>query len=140
MNLLKINQAWVVLFIAAVLVFTASSYSAAGEEANKTSTQSQQILIAASSDEDDVNDPLESINRAIFSFNEFILDLLLRPISEVYKDNLPAVFRTGVKNFITNLSTPVTIANHFLQGDPDEALRSVGRMMANTIVGIGGIG
>jgi len=138
-NLLKINQAWVALFVAAVLVFTASSYSAAGEEANKTSTQSQQILIAASSDDDDVNDPLESINRAIFNFNEFILDLLLRPISEVYKDNLPAVFRTGVKNFITNLSTPVTIANHFLQGDPDEALRSVGRMMANTIVGIGGM-
>ena len=37
-------------------------------------------------DEDDVNDPLEAINRSIFKFNEFILNLLLRPISNVYND------------------------------------------------------
>jgi len=135
----KINRVWVGLLVAVVLVFAAPSYSAAGEGANKTSSQIQQILIATSSDEDDVNDPLESINRAIFNFNEFILDLLLRPVADLYKDNLPAVFRTGIKNFITNLSTPLTVANHFLQGEPDEALRSVGRMMANTIVGIGGL-
>ena len=139
MNFFKINQVWVGLLIAVVLVFAVPSDSAAGEGANKTSSQIQQILIATSSDDDDVNDPLESINRAIFNFNEFILDLLLRPVADLYKDNLPAVFRTGVKNFITNLSTPVTVVNHFLQGEPDEALRSVGRMMANTIVGIGGL-
>ena len=127
------------LLIAVVLVFAVPSDSAAGEGANKTSSQIQQILIATSSDDDDVKDPLESINRAIFNFNEFILDLLLRPVADLYKNSLPAVFRTGVKNFITNLSTPVTVANHFLQGEPDEALRSVGRMMANTIVGIGGL-
>ena len=135
----KINRVWVGLLVAVVLVFAAPSYSAAGEGANKTSSQIQQILIATSSDDDDVKDPLESINRAIFNFNEFILNLLLRPVADLYKDNLPAVFRTGIKNFITNLSTPVTVANHFLQGEPDEALRSVGRMMANTIVGIGGL-
>ena len=139
MEFFKINRVWVGLLVAVVLVFAAPSYSAAGEGANKTSSQIQQILIATSSDDDDVNDPLESINRAIFNFNEFILDLLLRPVADLYKDNLPAVFRTGIKNFITNLSTPVTVANHFLQGEPDEALRSVGRMMANTIVGIGGL-
>ena len=139
MNFYKINQVWVGLLIAVVLVFAVPSDSAAGEGANKTSSQIQHNLIATSSDEDDVNDPLESINRAIFNFNEFILDLLLRPVADLYKDNLPAVFRTGVKNFITNLSTPVTVGNHLLQGEPDEALRSVGRMMANTIVGIGGL-
>ena len=139
MEFFKINRVWVGLLFAVVLVFAAPSYSAAGEGANKKSSQIQQILIATSSDDDDVNDPLESINRAIFNFNEFILDLLLRPVADLYKDNLPAVFRTGIKNFITNLSTPVTVANHFLQGEPDEALRSVGRMMANTIVGIGGL-
>ena len=139
MEFFKINRVWVGLLVVVVLVFAAPSYSAAGEGANKMSSQIQQILIATSSDDDDVNDPLESINRAIFNFNEFILDLLLRPVADLYKDNLPAVFRTGVKNFITNLSTPVTVANHLLQGEPDEALRSVGRMMANTIVGIGGL-
>ena len=48
------------------------------------------------------------------------------------------VFRTGVKNFLVNLSSPITIVNLLLQGEPDEALRSVGRLMTNTIVGIGG--
>jgi phospholipid-binding lipoprotein MlaA len=111
----------------------------ANEKLNATIIADNQIYVASLSDEDDVNDPLEAINRSIFKFNEFILNLLLRPISNVYNDNLPAVFRIGVKNFLTNLSSPISVANHLLQGEPDEALRSVGRIMANTIVGFGGL-
>ena len=132
MSTLKIKFLWVGLLIASTLVFSAPGYSFANDNAPQT-------LVAASNDtEEDVNDPLEPLNRKIFQFNEFIMDLILRPVADLYNENLPVVFRTGISNFLTNLSTPVTVANHILQGEPEEALRSVGRFMTNTVVGIGG--
>ena len=38
----------------------------------------------AAQDEDEVHDPLESVNRVIFGFNEFFYASLLRPISKAY--------------------------------------------------------
>ena len=139
LNLYKTKQVWLILLFAASFMFSSPNYVTAGEKTNSTPIENYQILIASLSDEDDVNDPLEEINRSIFIFNEFILNLLLRPVSDAYNDNLPAAFRTGVKNFLVNLSTPISVANQLLQGEPDEALRSVGRLMANTIIGIGGL-
>jgi phospholipid-binding lipoprotein MlaA len=127
------------LLLAASFMFSVPNFCLADGKINYPTIENDLVLIAALNEDDGVNDPFESINRSIFKFNEFILDLLLRPISDVYNNKLPAVFRGGVKNFLTNLSTPITVANHLLQGEPEEALRSVGRMMANTIVGIGGL-
>jgi len=133
------KRVWFFLLLAASFMFSNPGYSLANDKTNDPTLENHQILIASLTEEDGVNDPLEAINRSIFKFNEFILNLLLRPISDVYNDNLPAVFRVGVKNFLSNLTIPISVANHLLQGKPDEALRSVGRLMANTIVGIGGL-
>ena len=135
------RHVWLFLFLAAFFVIFGPNNSVAGEKLAREPINSNYVLVASSNyeNDDDVNDPLESLNRSIFKFNEFLLTLLLRPISDAYNDNLPAVFRVGVKNFLANLSTPISVANHLLQGEPDEALRSVGRFVTNTIVGIGGI-
>ena len=89
--------------------------------------------------EEDINDPFEVVNRFIFEFNEFIQALLLRPVAALYNENLPLVFRSGVSNFLNNLSAPITVANQILQGDPNSAMRLVGRFLVNSTVGIGGI-
>ena len=139
LNLYKIKKSWVFLFLISSCLYFSPNYATSSEKINVVADNNQQVLIASLIDTDNVNDPLEAINRSIFKFNEFILNLLLRPISTAYNDNLPVVFRTGVKNFLANLSTPISVANHLLQGDPDEALRSVGRLMTNTIIGMGGL-
>ncbi len=133
------KHVWLFLFLAVSFLFYGSNHVTAAEKLSDSAVQNEQVFIASLNDKNSVNDPLEAFNRSIFSFNEFILNLLLRPISNAYNDNLPAVFRVGVKNFLTNLSTPINVVNFLLQGEPDEALRSVGRLMANTIIGMGGI-
>ena len=89
--------------------------------------------------DDDVNDPLEPINRAIFSFNEVVQDAVLRPVGHAYNDNVPANMRLGIGNFLTNLGSPISFVNNVLQGDLKEAFHVLVRMFVNTTIGIGGI-
>jgi len=96
-------------------------------------------IAALASDNENDNDPLESMNRFFFAFNEVLLEYLFQPISEVYTAVFPELFRTGVSNVVDNIATPVTVANSLLQGDPDRAMNALGRFMVNTIVGVGGL-
>ena len=121
-----------------------ASYVGATEQYTPEHVGSQGIIEVAKAepekgDEEEVNDPLEPVNRVVFKFNEFFQSILLRPIANLYNENLPAVFRSGVSNFLNNIATPVTVANQILQGNPEEAVRSVGRFMVNSSLGIGGI-
>lgn len=99
----------------------------------------QNVVLLAQVDDDDVNDPLESMNRVIFNFNEFVMSVLFRPVATLYNESLPEGFRSGVSNFLDNLSTPVTVANQLLQGDTDGAIVSVSRFLVNSTMGIGGL-
>ena len=94
---------------------------------------------AAQPADDDVNDPIEPVNRAIFAFNELFLDFVLGPISQVYQEVFPAVVREGIRNILLNLSTPVVLANDILQGEPQRALETLARAVVNTTVGMGGV-
>ncbi len=121
----------------ALFVWTAIPASAlAGQPVVKITPPMQ---LAATTDDDDVNDPLEPVNRLIFGFNEIVHQNLLGPVADIYNRNLPQTMRTGVSNFLTNLSSPVTFANNLLQGDFFTALDIVVRFLVNSTVGIGGI-
>lgn len=125
--------------VAAILVAPIDGH-ANDEDVNPSGQKTSGIYIAQSNDdEDDVNDPLEPMNRVIFGFNDVFQTYLLDPAANLYNENLPATVRAGVGNFLTNIATPVTVANQLLQGEPEEALRTVGKFMTNTLVGIGGL-
>lgn len=94
---------------------------------------------AAQPADDDVNDPFEPVNRVIFAFNEFFLDFVLGPISQVYQEVFPAIVREGIRNVLLNLTTPVVLANDILQGEPQRALETLARAVVNTTIGMGGI-
>lgn len=96
------------------------------------------VQLAAAAEED-LNDPLEPVNRVIFQFNEVFQDALLRPASKAYETVLPDQVRAGVGNVLENLSAPVVVVNDLLQGDIDRAVVTAARFMINTVAGIGGI-
>ena len=52
--------------------------------------------------EDEIFDPLEPVNRAIFSFNNFADKIILEPAAKGYK-KLPSPVQSGVGNFFSNL-------------------------------------
>jgi len=128
---------WPVALLMAVLAFGLAvpeiSFAASMEE-----TDSVHVTLAQASGEEAVNDPLESLNRSIFEFNEGLQDVLLRPIAKFYNANVNLTVRQGISNFLDNLSSPVIFANDLLQGEFERALTTFGRAFINTTIGIVG--
>ena len=87
----------------------------------------------------EISDPLEPINRAVFSFNNAVDIILFEPVAKVYRFVFPEIIRDSVRNFMLNLRTPLTFAHNILQGDFDDAGVSAGRFLMNTTVGVGGL-
>lgn len=87
----------------------------------------------------EVYDPLEPFNRTVFAFNEGVDYVVLNPLTEVYRFVVPDVFRLAISNFLTNIKSPVYLANELLQGDIDGAVLVTQRFVFNTFTGFGGL-
>lgn len=81
-------------------------------------------------------DPFESINRAVFTFNENADEYVVKPAAEAYKFVLPEFVRTGVTNFFSNIGDVFVAANNLLQGKPENAANDIGRFLVNSTIGI----
>jgi len=92
------------------------------------------IPFVTSASED--NDPLEGMNRAIYSFNETLDGSVMKPIAKGYKAVMPNFAVKGVNNFYNNLRDIVTVANDLLQLKIVYAAHDSGRVIVNSTVGI----
>jgi phospholipid-binding lipoprotein MlaA len=88
---------------------------------------------------EDNNDPFEPVNRAIFGFNEYFYKYILGPTSHVYKNYTPDFFQDMVGNLLGNLHEPLVMVNDILQFEGERALVSAGRLVTNSVFGIGGL-
>ncbi len=87
----------------------------------------------------DVNDPIESINRVTFAFNEAVDEAVLAPVAKGYRALFPRPVRKGISNFLSNLSQPWGAANSAFQGNFSNAGTAIGRFLINTTIGVLGI-
>ena len=94
---------------------------------------------AGSSQAQDGKDPLEPLNRAVFSFNEGLDTALLKPLATGYQAVVPELVRTGVGNVFGNFGDVWSAVNQLLQGKPVAAAQMTVRVATNTLFGIGGI-
>jgi phospholipid-binding lipoprotein MlaA len=85
------------------------------------------------------SDPLESINRPIFVFNDHLDRYLLKPVAEGYRFVLPDPAERGVSNFFDNLQDFNGTLNALLQWRLPEAARNGGRFLLNTSFGVLGL-
>ena len=83
-----------------------------------------------------VIDPLEPINRAIFDFNDVVDTLIFRPVAAVYGFIAPDLVKRSVRNFFANLNAPVILANDLLQLTFEDAGITTARFAINTTVGL----
>ncbi len=84
-------------------------------------------------------DPLEPMNRKVHSFNMAVDKVALRPLAKGYKKVVPSPIRRGVTNFFSNLTTPRSALNNFLQGKPKQGFNELGRFLFNSTLGLGGL-
>jgi phospholipid-binding lipoprotein MlaA len=84
-------------------------------------------------------DPLEPINRGIFSFNNTFDHYLFKPIAKGYDTVVPSLVKTGVSNVFQNVSDVQSIVSDAVQLKPAKLGDDLGRVLLNSTIGLGGI-
>ena len=87
----------------------------------------------------DQRDPWERYNRAMFTFNHNLDQAVIKPVAEVYRDYVPELIQTVIRNFFGNLRDIATAVHQLLQGKPGEAGNAVSRVAINSTVGFLGL-
>lgn len=90
-------------------------------------------------EEEEINDPIEPFNRLMWSFNENLYDYALEPVARGYSKVVPEKLRGLVKNFFSNIASPIHLVSSIIQGNKEKAGRSIGRFLVNTTFGMGGL-
>ena len=83
-----------------------------------------------------MQDPLEKVNRVVFSFNIIFDKIILRPIAITYRTIVPGFVRDRITYSLNNLGMPITAVNNVLQGELRKAGVSTGRFIINSTVGV----
>lgn len=84
-------------------------------------------------------DPFESYNRSMTSFNDSVDKAVLKPVATGYKTVVPSPLRTGVTNFFGNLGDLWTMVNYAFQGNGEKAYVHMVRFTTNSVLGLGGL-
>ncbi len=83
-------------------------------------------------------DPLESINRGVFWFNDKLYVYLFKPVARGLRV-IPEPARISVSNFFSNLGTPVRVANNLLQFKLTRTSSELARLLVNSTFGLAGL-
>ena len=121
------------IFIIFISIFSSNIIAAESDNVNTDSAD-----FNTGNYEDEIFDPLEPVNRAIFSFNNFADKIILEPAAKGYK-KLPSPIQSGIGNFLNNLKLPLVVVNQLLQGQGKNAAESSGRFIVNSTAGLLGL-
>lgn len=102
------------------------------------------LLVGCSSTPDneqkEVYDPLEPVNRKMWSLNYNYLDpYLIKPAATAYVNYMPSPVRRGLSNFFSNLGEPANAVNSLLMGNGREAADHFNRFWINSSFGLFGL-
>ena len=84
-------------------------------------------------------DPLEPMNRALYSVHDVVDTNVVKPIAEAYVAVVPKFIRTGFANVFNNVDDLFSAVNGLLQGKTEKAGNDFGRVLVNTLFGLGGL-
>ena len=101
-------------------------------------TDGELKLSSKKSNNEEVKDCFESVNRGVFAFNQGLDKVLFKPLAKGYR-KLPQPIRSGTSNALNNLGNVVTIPNNVLQGELKDAGINSLRLIINTTLGIAGV-
>ncbi len=87
----------------------------------------------------EIYDPLEKFNRKIYIFNDYLDLYFIQYVAISYRKGIPKVARNSIRNFLNNLSLPISSANSLLQGNVDNSLATFSNFLINSTVGVGGL-
>jgi phospholipid-binding lipoprotein MlaA len=86
-----------------------------------------------------MSDPIEGFNRVMFSVNDALDVMILRPVAAIYSYLMPPPAKPAAQRFFTNLGAPVVMLNDLVQLDGEDAAVTAGRFVINSTVGVLGL-
>lgn len=86
-----------------------------------------------------VDDPLESLNRVMFKFNDFMYMNVVRHVANGYRAVTPDPVERGASNFFKNLGYPIRLVGNLLQARVNGAWIETERFVVNTTLGVIGV-
>lgn len=90
-------------------------------------------------EEELIDDSFEGWNRAIFSFNQMLNQLLWQPIGYVYEIFVPEIVQKGIRNLLNHACEPLSLVNSLLQFDADKTTDHLVKILINSTFGLGGL-
>lgn len=84
------------------------------------------------------DDPWESWNRSMQSFNDGVDDYVMKPVAEGYRWITPDFVDQGISNFFSNIGDIRVTINDALQGKFAQSAFDGTRFFLNTTLGLGG--
>lgn len=83
-------------------------------------------------------DPWEGFNRSMFSFNEGLDRIVIKPVAKGYVAVVPTPINTIITNFFNNINDLMISVNNLLQGKVKDSATDLGRVVLNSTLGIAG--
>ncbi|TFW28300.1 MlaA family lipoprotein [Massilia horti] len=97
------------------------------------------LLLAGCATPQNPKDPFEPFNRTVFTFNDNVDRVALKPVATAYKDHVPGFMQTGVNNFFGNLNDLWSAANNFMQLKGQAGMNDLTRFGLNSTFGMLGL-
>lgn len=124
---------FVVLTIISALSLASLSFEAC---ANAASFSDEEDFENYDASNEEVYDPLEKYNRKIYVFNDFLDRYFLEYVAKEYRNDIPKPARDAVRNFLNNLSSPISAFNSFIQGKGENGLATFSNFLINSTIGV----
>jgi phospholipid-binding lipoprotein MlaA len=116
----------------------AAEGAATAERAKQSSAAAAPPVTPAEAPPLKTYDPWGHLNRFTYRFNARFDEAIFLPVANHYR-LLPSPLRAGVHNFFANLAEIDSMINYTLQGRLGRGIRSVGRFVINSSLGVGGL-
>jgi phospholipid-binding lipoprotein MlaA len=84
-------------------------------------------------------DPWEKANVFLYGVHRGVDLLFIRPLALTYTKILPSPVQRALSNFLRNLTAPLRVMCHLLQGHGKAAGKTAGAFVTNTLFGVGGL-
>ena len=136
---------YLLVFIALLAFFYLNPQAFANQEGQKTTLfyeeldDDEDFDLYEESSSTTIYDPFEAVNRKIYIFNDVMDRYFLEHVAKSYRLVIPKEARSLVRNFLVNISLPISATNSLAQGKIDNSLATVSHFLINSTIGIFGI-
>ena len=110
-----------------------------GEQTGEESEGGTNVIVVTSAYGPPAGDPVAAINEESYRITQKLDNVFVEPMAYAYRDGLPGPLRDGLGNFVQNLGEPNNALNFLLQGKFGKAFETLGRLLINSTLGLGGL-